>query len=268
MGAKRTARQTYGGRPGFGMTGPGVDWAGSWKSWIGKDAIKPVNMTGCRPPNHSYHVSSDKPLQTTTLGGPNAPFRRTMTYERYDPKEAPSDRTKTHAKIFETAMSGVRNDPLAAYHPPPETKVPTTRPEQEPDRWVPMNHNRLSSLYNPLTHDRMEILQVKKDTLVRAHQDVDLIIKKGDPSKPAGNYMSSAETNMYDKKAFNRRKGVTEFLDITHPFRPNFSDNWKDRINKDPKIFYREQGSMVSWMEAAIIGKSKIPFRKTQPPGV
>ena len=85
----------------------------------------------------------------------------------------------TVLQIFETATSGVRNDPLAAYHPPPETKVPTTRPEQEPDRWVPMNHNRLSSLYNPLTHDRMEILQVKKDTLVRAHQDVDLIIKKG-----------------------------------------------------------------------------------------
>ena len=65
-----------------------------------------------------------------------------------------------------------------------------------------------------------------------------------------------------------RRRRVTEFIDITHPSKPNWSENFKDRITKDPKVFARVQGSMVAWMEAAIIGKSKIPFRKTQPPGV
>eukprot|EP00960_Hanusia_phi_P029571 748031-Hanusia_phi.AAC.3 len=206
---------------------------GSWKSWIGKDAIKPVNMTGvdcllfassrlrasagCRPPNHCYNAASDmvvgapegqqgqlnslQPLQTTMIGGPNAPFRRTMTSfvepalrssrssvgQDQDTRQGSPSAclccllVDTGApQVFETAASGVRNDPLAAYHPPPDTKVPTTRPEQEPDRWVPMNHNRLSSLYNPLTHNRTEILQVKKNKQVRAEQDVDLIIKKGE----------------------------------------------------------------------------------------
>ena len=107
-------------------------------------------------------------------------------------------------------------------------------------------------------------------------------IKKGDPNKGAkeiakavglqpqgpGNYESTAQVVMYNPTAFRRRKGVTEFIDITHPFKPNFSDNFHERITKDPRVFARVQGSMVAWMEAAIIGKSKIPFRKTQPPGV
>ena len=26
--------------------GPGMDWDGAWKSWVAKDAIKPLNMQG------------------------------------------------------------------------------------------------------------------------------------------------------------------------------------------------------------------------------
>jgi len=216
---------------------------------------------------HSYSATSDQPMSTVTLGGPNAPCRRTYTFDTFDKREGPSDRTKQAAHIFENATSNVRHDPLAAYHPPPDTKLPVMRPEQEPDRWVPMNHTSINSLYNPLSHQRVEISKTKPLGRPRAEQDVELVIKKGDPAKNPGNYVSSAETVMYNPKAFNRRRGVTEFMDITHPFKPNFSDNFTDRITKDPRVFARVQGSMVAWMEAAIIGKSKIPFRKTQPPG-
>ena len=43
----------------------------------------------------------------------------------------------------------------------------------------------------------------------------------------------------------------------------NFSDNFRDRITQDPKVFFPVKGAMVAWMEAAIVGKSKIPFRKS-----
>jgi hypothetical protein len=240
-----------GGRPGF-MRDPnnaGIDWAGAWKSWVGKDAIKPMNMAGCRPPAHSYSATLDNPRNTVTLGGHNAPCRRTYTYDTYDKREGPSDRTKREAEIFENATSNVRHDPLAAYHPPPDTKLPTRRPEQEPDRWVPMNHNQVVALYNPLSHARIEISKTKPPGRPRADQDVEVVIKKGDPNAPAGNYKSSAETVLYDPKAFRRRRGVTEFMDITHPFKPNFSENWSQRITQDPRVFYGQQGSMVAWME-------------------
>ena len=275
MGGARTARPGAGrivvpGRPGFTRdpNNAGCDWSGAWKSWVGKDAIKPVNMAGCRPPKHAYDATIDQPTNTVTLGGHNAPCRRNYTYSTYDKREGPSDRTKLAAATFENAKSNVQHDPLAAYHPPPDTKLPVRRPEQEPDRWVPMNHTAVTSLYNPLSHARIEISKTKPLGRPRAEQDVDLVIKKGDPDAPPGNYKSSAETVLYNPTAFRRRRGVTEFMDITHPFKPNFSDNFHDRITKDPRVFARVQGSMVAWMEAAIIGKSKIPFRKTQPPGV
>jgi len=271
MGGARTARKAASGavvghsRPGFSRdpNKPGIEWAGAWKSWVAKDAIKPVNMAGCRPPKHCYDATQDHPLSTVTLGGPNAPCRRTYTYDTFDTKEGPSDRTKEAARIFENATSNVQHDPLAAYHPPPDTKMPYRPPNQEPDRWVPMNHTAVNSLYNPLTHQRVVIQKNKPQGRPRAEQDVELIIKKGDPNDRPGNYVSSAETVMYNPTAFRRRRGVTEFIDITHPFKPNFSDNFHERITKDPRVFARVQGSMVAWMEAAIIGKSKIPFRKS-----
>jgi hypothetical protein len=210
----------------------------------------------------------DRPTNTVRLGGPNAPCVRAYTYNSFDTRGGPSDRTKEAASTFENATSNVRHDPLAAYHPPPDTKLPVRRPEMEPDRWVPMNHNKICSLYNPLSHQRVVISKQKPPGLPRAEQDVELVIKRGDPEAPPGNYVSSAESVLYDPAAFRRRRGVTEFIDITHPFKPNFSDNFHERITKDPRVFARVQGSMVAWMEAAIIGKSKIPFRKTQPPGV
>jgi len=265
-----TARKGVGavGRPGFGPTGVGQDWSGSWKAWVAKDPIKPVNMTGCRPPPHCFNASEDKPTTTTILGGKNAPFRLTATYTTFDARGGPSDRTKTHADIFANATSNVHQDPLAAYHPPPDTKLPEKKPEQEPDRWVPMNHAKITTLYNPLSHQRVDISTTKPLGLPRAKQDVEVTIKRGDDKKAPGNAISSAQVLQHDKNAFHRRKGVTEFMDITHPFKANFSDNFHQRINEDPKVFYRLQGPMVSWMEAAIVGKSKIPFRKTQPPGV
>jgi hypothetical protein len=57
------------------VAGPGVDWDGAWKSWVAKDAIKPVNLAGCKPPSHSFNATMDKPLTTTIIGGPNAPHR-------------------------------------------------------------------------------------------------------------------------------------------------------------------------------------------------
>lgn len=291
MGARaRTARPggggriVMGGRPGFTRdpNNAGCDWAGGWKSWCAKDFIKPVNMAGCRPPAHAYDARSDQPMNTVKLGGPNAPCVRSYHFETFDTREGPSDRTKAAAETFANAASGVKHDPLAAYHPPKDTKLPVRRPEMEPDRWVPMNHNSVTELYNPLSHQRVVISKTKPPGRPRAEQDVDLVIKKGDPNKGAkeiakavglqpqgpGNYESTAQVVMYNPTAFRRRKGVTEFIDITHPFKPNFSDNFHERITKDPRVFARVQGSMVAWMEAAIIGKSKIPFRKTQPPGV
>lgn len=55
----------------------GLDWQGAWKSWVAKDAIKPVNMTGCRPPPHAYNVATDQPTSTTVIGGRNvaSPYR-------------------------------------------------------------------------------------------------------------------------------------------------------------------------------------------------
>ena len=71
MGGKRVAR------PGGRNTGatPGVDWSGAWKAWVAKDAIKPVNMAGCRPPAHAFDARKDKPMNTTVIGGHNAPCR-------------------------------------------------------------------------------------------------------------------------------------------------------------------------------------------------
>eukprot|EP00291_Cryptomonas_curvata_P026000 CAMPEP_0172163540 /NCGR_PEP_ID=MMETSP1050-20130122/7329_1 /TAXON_ID=233186 /ORGANISM="Cryptomonas curvata, Strain CCAP979/52" /LENGTH=254 /DNA_ID=CAMNT_0012833743 /DNA_START=176 /DNA_END=940 /DNA_ORIENTATION=+ len=249
--------------------GPGMDWNGAWKSWVAKDAIKPMNMQGCRPPAHALDAARDNPVLTTTLGGHNARHVYGEShYQRYDPKEAPSDRTKEPAKVFEAARSTVRHDPLTAYYPPPDTQLPVHPPPQEPDRWVPMNHTRLSSLYDPVTHQRTDVLKVKPAGQPREAQDVVTSVKRGDASRAPGNYVSSAAVLQHDPTAFRRRKGVTEFYDATHPCKPNLSLNYASRIATDPSVFARRQGGMVAWMHAAIIGKSKIPFRKTQPPGV
>eukprot|EP00292_Cryptomonas_paramecium_P021252 CAMPEP_0113672668 /NCGR_PEP_ID=MMETSP0038_2-20120614/6401_1 /TAXON_ID=2898 /ORGANISM="Cryptomonas paramecium" /LENGTH=168 /DNA_ID=CAMNT_0000588983 /DNA_START=307 /DNA_END=811 /DNA_ORIENTATION=+ /assembly_acc=CAM_ASM_000170 len=166
------------------------------------------------------------------------------------------------------ARSTVRNDPLTAYYPPPETKLPSHPPAQEPDRWVPMNHTRMSSLYNPVTHQRVDISQVKPEGGRREHQEVETRVRRGDGERPPGNFQSSAKTLQHDPLAFHRKKGVTEFFDATHPSKANLSENYSDRLAKDHSVFARRQGPMVSWMHAAVVGKSKIPFRKTQPPGV
>ena len=71
MGGKRVERASGRGRD----PGPGVDWSGAWKSWVAKDAIKPVNMAGCRPPAHAFDARKDQPMNTTIIGGPNAPCR-------------------------------------------------------------------------------------------------------------------------------------------------------------------------------------------------
>mmetsp|Transcript_6691 Transcript_6691/g.16149 ORF Transcript_6691/g.16149 Transcript_6691/m.16149 type:complete len:270 (+) Transcript_6691:84-893(+) len=250
--------------------GPGMDWTGAWKAWVAKDAIKPVNMTASKPPVHSFNARSDNPMNTTVIGGPNAPCRITKRFERYDPKEGPSDRTKEHAKTFEHATSGVSHDPLAAYHPPADTKLPIRRPEEQPDRWVPMSHQGYTTMYNPLTHKRTDITKEPLDATKggRDPKGMSVTMKRGDKVAPPGNFVSAAEALAIDPTAYRRRKGVTEFMDVTHPFKPNFSDNYAERINRDPKVFYRQQGAMVTWMHAAVVGKSKIPFRKTQPPGV
>ena len=162
------------------------------------------------------------------------------------------------------------HDPLAAYHPPADTKLPVRRPEEQPDRWVPMSHPGYITLYNPLTHQRTDI---NKEPFAntkgpRDPMGMSVTLKRGDKAAPPGNFMSAAETLSIDPTAYRRRKGVTEFMDITHAFKPNFSENFQERIGTDPKVFYRQQGAMVTWMHAAVVGKSKIPFRKTQPPGV
>jgi hypothetical protein len=76
------------------------------------------------------------PIPQVVIGGKNAPYRLNATFKRYDVRENPSDRTKEPAAIFEAAESGVRHDPLAAYHPPAGTTLPTVRPHQEPDRYA------------------------------------------------------------------------------------------------------------------------------------
>ncbi len=38
------------------------------------------------------------------------------------------------------------------------------RPEEQPDRWVPMSHPGYTSLYNPLTHQRTDIAKEQYDT--------------------------------------------------------------------------------------------------------
>ncbi|KAJ1486121.1 hypothetical protein T484DRAFT_1891242 [Baffinella frigidus] len=194
-------------RKGGGSTEtPGMDRSGAWKSWVAKDAIKPVNMAGCRPPLHAFDFKRDKPTSTVTIGGKNAPYILNTTYQRFDVRENPSDRTKIPAAILEAAESGVRHDPLAAYHPPSGTTLPTRRPQQEPDRWVPMNHTKITSLYNPLSHKRVDIAQIKPLGLPRSNQDCVVELRQ--------------------------------------------------------EVFFPVKGAMVAWMEAAIVGKSKIPFRK------
>jgi hypothetical protein len=131
-----------------------------------------------------------------------------------------------------------------------------------------MNHTRLTSLYNPLSHTRVDVAQIKPTGLPRKFQNVTVEMRQGDPDRAPGNTVSPAEAIQHDKHAFHRRRGVTEFMDITHPYKANFSDNFADRISRDPKVFFPVKGAMVAWMEAAIVGKSKIPFRKTQPVGV
>ncbi len=42
---KRLGGRTRGADPSAHI---GLDWAGAWKAWVAKDAIKPVNMTGTR----------------------------------------------------------------------------------------------------------------------------------------------------------------------------------------------------------------------------
>mmetsp|Transcript_44603 Transcript_44603/g.104781 ORF Transcript_44603/g.104781 Transcript_44603/m.104781 type:complete len:271 (-) Transcript_44603:51-863(-) len=261
---KRMGGRTVGKDPSASV---GLDWQGAWKSWVAKDAIKPVNMTGCRPPPHAYNVATDQPTSTTVIGGRNAPFKVKSTYQRFDPRGAPSDRTKEHARTFENAQSHVQHDPLAAYHPPTGTTLPQRRHEQEPDRWVPMNHPQLYSQYNPLTHKRTDISKIKIDG-AEPQDNIRVELRRGDSRRAPGNNVPATEILQHDPHAFHRKKGVTDFAEITHPFKSNSSDQHRIRLENDHTIFRRRQGAMVTWMHAAIIGKSKIPFRATQPPGV
>mmetsp|Transcript_58579 Transcript_58579/g.127388 ORF Transcript_58579/g.127388 Transcript_58579/m.127388 type:complete len:171 (-) Transcript_58579:121-633(-) len=167
-----------------------------------------------------------------------------------------------------SAKSKVRNDCLAEYHAPEGTKLPQAKFSMASAKlgasWAPMVHNRYASSYNPLTHKRTDFLisQGADDTVVLQRRDT------SDESRPPGNYVSAEAMVMHNRDTFHRKKGVTDFSEQTHCFKSNFNGAFGEALQHDPKVFYRNAGAMVTWMDKAISGKNKIPFRKTQPPGV
>jgi hypothetical protein len=192
------------------------------------------------------------------------------------------DRQNAAADAMERGRTMLANNNLVKWQPPPGTQVIENRfnmaAANRSEKWVPMQHEKFSSVYNPVTHVRDEFLMRKSggnsdsgslsntrtvqigDETWQMHR-----VTRAARNEPDGNYRSCAEQMLYNKTAFNRAKGVTEFVDRTHCFKPNFNETHANAMHSNAKIFARQRGGMVAWMDAAIQGKTKIPFRKTQP---
>jgi hypothetical protein len=191
------------------------------------------------------------------------------------------DRQNAAADAMERGRTMLANNNLVKWQPPAGTQVIENRfnmaAANRSEKWVPMQHEKFSSVYNPVTHVRDEFLMRKSNVSDTGGTSGTRTVQIGDETwqmhrvtraarnEPDGNYRSCAEQMLYNKTAFNRAKGVTEFVDRTHCFKPNFNETHASAMNANPKIFARQRGGMVAWMDAAIQGKTKIPFRKTQP---
>ena len=67
------------------------------------------SLCNTRLPGHRSERSSGRPSTNphqVTIGGKNAPYTLNTTYQRFDARENPSDRTKEPAAILEAAESG------------------------------------------------------------------------------------------------------------------------------------------------------------------
>jgi hypothetical protein len=191
------------------------------------------------------------------------------------------DRQNAAADAMERGRTMVANNNLVKWQPPPGTQVIENRfnmaAANRSEKWVPMQHEKFSSVYNPVTHVRDEFLMKRTSAGDTGSTSNTRTVQIGDETwqmhrvsraardEPVGNYRSTSEQMLYNKTAFNRAKGVTEFVDRTHCFKPNFNETHASAMNSNPKVFARQRGGMVAWMDAAIQGKTKIPFRKSQP---
>jgi hypothetical protein len=191
------------------------------------------------------------------------------------------DRQNAAADAMERGRTMLANNNLVKWQPPLGTQVIENRfnmaAANRSEKWVPMQHEKFSSIYNPVTHVRDEFLMRKSNANDSGSMSGTRTVQIGDETwqmhrvtraardEPDGNYRSCAEQMLYNKTAFNRAKGVTEFVDRTHCFKPNFNETHASAMESNTKIFARQRGGMVAWMDAAIQGKTKIPFRKTQP---
>ena len=68
---------------------------------------------------------------------------------------------------------------------------------------------------------------------------------------------------MMNKKIANRKKGISEFYDITNPYSSNWDKNYTNCVEKYPKIFKQYTGVFSHMYDAARKnGNLGMPFRK------